>query len=159
MNGMNRICSRQYVLLPKCRRLHSSVQREFDQFTVYSSSLDFQPSHTDRQFETPWSGTSRIDEKNSFAFFDRRPVRMSAHHDIKSCCGRSNLELFEVMDDVDANAADLHDVCFRNRARSTTGNRTDCRSPRFHVLSSKYLDTASCEATRMPQDSLVCAKI
>jgi hypothetical protein len=71
-----------------------------------------------RELEAPRPRASRVQEKNAVSSLDARAVGVAADHGVKPLGSRVDLQLLQVVDDVDAEAAYLE--------------RAGDRSPRAH---------------------------
>jgi len=84
--------------------------RNLDDGPITPLGAEDELSDSDRQRETPWAGTARVDEKNSLALLYEGTVGVTGKDRRKPSSSRLEAELGEVMDDVEGVDPDLDDI-------------------------------------------------
>ncbi len=112
------------TLMPYCdplrTRLSSPIQQALGRFTSQTpTSYQFhefipdiltiyvQPHQGNRQLETSWSGTSRVEMENPLARFTFRFMRVTTDNDAATHGGRTEVQFLMTVMDVEANPAYL----------------------------------------------------
>ena len=84
-------------------RLGASTKH--DQLRARLATVDIKQRQTDRQFETPRSGTARVEVEHFIvAPLDRRLVRVTADHNADATGRGVEVQSFQIMQNVDPNA-------------------------------------------------------
>src|SRR3990172_3016544 len=90
------------------RRSELSIRSaDLDDSSSEAALANAEARYRHREREAPWSRASRIQEEDAVFSFRARAVGMAADHRMKALTSRVDIQLFQIVADVDAEAAYL----------------------------------------------------
>jgi hypothetical protein len=101
--------------LPGLHESWSHTQR--NDFSLDLSLANREVPHRHRQFEAPRPGAAGIEIKHAAARLLLRNMAVPRDHDLEPCRFRLQIELCQIVQNINRNAADLDDFSFRQPAR------------------------------------------
>src|SRR5947208_5383583 len=106
-----------------CHNVSSGNLRKVNYFTIHSRSINGHPRHRDRQPKPARTRAAWVEKQHSTLRLHRRPMRVTADHNLTASGVWIAPELFQIMQNVDTHATDPYYFGFG-----------DCLCPRSFVV-------------------------